>query len=590
MKSLGFVNDVEVLASAELPVSYTCQECSQYDAKVLQFHFHWEEEARKKAAAPMLEFRWSMPIVSLHFMWHPACGAARKLKIDWMRDMSTMTAVSAPMMSFYSEDGINACTIALSETQKEVLWNVGVHEEDGTMLCRVKIPLDTFSGREDYTVSLYRDLCPVRYETAIGHVGQWWEQDCGITPLAVPEIGRLPMYSTWYSHHQNITDKKIEEDCALAVQMGMKSVLVDDGWQTDDNNRGYAFCGDWQVAPSKIPDMAAHVERVHQMGMKYLVWFSVPFVGMKSPVWPIFEDKLLHVDNWRGAGILDPRYPEVREYLKNVYVSKVKEWNIDGLKLDFIDDFHVYPESVEPREGMDFRCVQEAVDRMMTDIVAALKELNPDFLIEFRQRYIGPNMRKYGNLFRVSDCPNDLISNRVGMVDLRLLSGSTAVHSDMLMWHPEETCENAAIQMENVLFATLQFSVRPQRLTEDQRRMVCFWLNFMKENMDLLQKAPIHAQYPQMLYPIVWTENDKEAIYALYAENMAVEIGSAGLSRITVVNANHGREVLLRICQPGAYNVTIRDCMGQIVSSQRRSLAAIDVVEAPAGGLIVIER
>ena len=590
MKSIGFAKDVEVLASEDMPVEYACREERAYSAQVLCFTFHWKEADRSKAKAPLLEFRWSIPLRELHFVWHPAAGLSRKLKVDWMRDISTMTAVSAPMMSFYSEDGENACTAALSETQKEVLWNMGVHEEDGTLLCRVKIPLDTFSGRESYQISLYRDTVRRRYEEAIGCVGQWWERECDILPLEVPEIGRMPMYSTWYSHHQNIDEKKIEEDCAQAVQMGMKSVLVDDGWQTDDNNRGYAFCGDWQTAASKFPDMAAHVERVHQLGMKYLVWFAVPFIGIHSGAWAQFSGKLLAFDERKGAGVLDPRYPEVREYIKNIYLSRVKEWNIDGLKLDFIDDFHVRPESVQPREGMDFQCVQEAVDSMMTELISQLKELKPDFLIEFRQRYIGPNMRKYGNLFRVSDCPNDLISNRVGMVDLRLLCQNTAVHSDMLMWNPEETCENTAIQIENVLFATLQFSVAPGSLTEEQKKVVRFWLQFMEEHVKLLQKAPIHAQYPQMLYPLVWTEREGEGVYVLYARNMAVEVDTVSLARAFIVNANHGGEVLLRLNKPGRFCVTVQDCMGQIVSKGERVLESVCVIQAPVGGMITLER
>ena len=335
--------------------------------------------------------------------------------------------------------------------------------------------------------------------------------------------------------------------------------------------------------------MAAHVERVHQIGMKYLVWFGVPFVGMKSPVWPRFAGKLLSFDENRSTGVLDPRYPEVRQYLKDTYISRVKEWNIDGLKLDFIDDFYARPESVEPKDGMDFLCVQEAVDRMMTEIITALKEIKPDFLIEFRQRYIGPNMRKYGNLFRVSDCPNDLISNRVGMVDLRLLCGDTAVHSDMLMWNPEESLENAAIQIENVLFATLQFSVLPSRLTSDQKKMVRFWLGFMAEHLELLQKAPIYAKYPQMLYPLVWTEKDGQAVYALYAENMAVELDTGTLSKIMVVNANHGKTVLLRLNQPGMFDVTVQDCMGQVVSQEKRNLESLCSIETPVGGIITLK-
>lgn len=589
MKSIGFIKDIEVLASEDLPVEYTCQEGTLHNAQILNFTFHWQEKARKRSKSPLLEFRWSIPLAELHFVWHPAAGFNRKMKVDWMRDISTMTAVSAPIMSFYNEAGQNACTIALSETQKEVLWNTGVHEEDGTLLCRIKIPLETFTDRETYYVSLYRDTSSERYETAIGRVGRWWEEDCGITPMAVPDIGRMPMYSTWYSRHQNFTDKEIEADCALAAQMGMKSVLVDDGWQTDDSNRGYAFCGDWKTADSKIPDMAAHVERIHQMGLKYLVWFSVPFVGTGSSVWSRFSGKLLNFYENRSTGVLDPRYPDVRQYLKETYISRVKEWNIDGLKLDFIDEFYARPESVQPKAGMDFQCVQEAVDRMMTEIVDDLRKIKPDFLIEFRQKYIGPNMRKYGNLFRVSDCPNDLISNRVGMVDLRLLCGSTAVHSDMLMWNPKESCENAAIQIENVLFATLQFSVLPSRLSDSQREMVRFWLSFMEENLDLLQKTPIHAKYPQMLYPLVWTEKDKQAIYALYAEGMAVELDTARLSKIVIVNANYGRNVLLRLNQSDAFCVTVQDCMGKTVSREKMDLGSLSVIEVPAGGIITLE-
>ncbi|MDD6033151.1 MAG: alpha-galactosidase [Oscillospiraceae bacterium] len=585
MRSMGFANDVEMLASEGLNV----QGAGSGEGNVLTFRFQWEEQSRAAAKEPMLELRWSIPVVGLHFMWHPAAGSSRKLRVDWMGDIATMTAVSAPVMSFYSEDGVNACTIALSETQKEVRWNMGVHEEDGTLLCRIRIPLDTFTGRESYTVSLWRDRSPVRYETAIGRVTRWWEEDCGLRPMPVPEAGRMPMYSTWYSLHQDITDSKIEEDCALAAELGLESVLVDDGWQTDDNSRGYAFCGDWQVASSKIPDMAAHVERVHRLGLKYLVWFSVPFVGRKSAAWPRFEDKLLWYDERLEAGVLDPRYPEVRAYLKETYLSRVAEWNIDGLKLDFIDQFYARPQSAKPKEGMDFCCVQEAVDVMMTGITDALRQRNPDFLIEFRQGYVGPNMRKYGNLFRVGDCPDDLISNRVGMVDLRLLSGSSAVHSDMLMWHPEESCENAAIQLENVLFATLQLSVRPGLLTEAQREMVCFWIRFMKEHCALLQQVPIHALYPQMLYPLVWTAESGEAIYALYAAELAVE-PEEGLSRIIIVNANHGSELLLRLREPGTFRVTVQDCRGRLVSSGEQVLQGLCAMEVPAGGLVTLER
>ncbi len=126
---------------------------------------------------------------------------------------------------------------------------------------------------------------------------------------------------------------------------------------------------------------------------------------------------------------LDPRYPDVREFLISVYENAVSNWGIDGLKLDFIDSFE-NKDGVPAKDGMDIPVLHTAVDKLMTDISTRLCGLKNDILIEFRQNYVGPNMRKYGNMLRVADCPADGLTNRVGCLDLRLTSGNTAVHSD----------------------------------------------------------------------------------------------------------------------------------------------------------------
>ena len=150
---------------------------------------------------------------------------------------------------------------------------------------------------------------------------------------------RDPMYSFWYSYHQEFTEEDVEAECRRAAELGFRTVIVDDGWQTDDTNRGYGYCGDWEVTEKKIKNMKDHVDRIHKLGMRYLLWFSVPYVGMYSKVWNLFHNKLIAVDEEQKTGILDIRYPEVRSYLKTIYVNAVKDWGLDGLKLDFIDEF-----------------------------------------------------------------------------------------------------------------------------------------------------------------------------------------------------------------------------------------------------------
>lgn len=107
--------------------------------------------------------------------------------------------------------------------------------------------------------------------------------------------------------------------------------------------------------------MRAHVDRVHELGMKYILWYSVPFIGMYSQAWERFKDRLLYtMPGLMSTGVVDPRYPEVREYLIQLYEQAVREWDLDGFKLDFVDSFHPSdnePASLQP--GQDERSVNK---------------------------------------------------------------------------------------------------------------------------------------------------------------------------------------------------------------------------------------
>ena len=58
--------------------------------------------------------------------------------------------------------------------------------------------------------------------------------------------------------------------------------------------------------------MREHVARIHALGMKYMLWYSVVYVGEYSKHWATFRSMLLRRDTGAHAGILDPRFPQVR--------------------------------------------------------------------------------------------------------------------------------------------------------------------------------------------------------------------------------------------------------------------------------------
>lgn len=533
-----------------------------------------------------LVLEWSFPILDIAGRWHPNCRFDRSIKADWSYGEKSMSAVSAPVISFFNEEGQNRGTFALSETLKEVRMSLGVHEEDGTMNCMIVVSLGALDS-DCYELSLLCDDRNVRYEQAIREVGLWWEKDCGLHPASVPESAREPMYSFWYSYHQQFTDEEIEAECKRAKELGFGTVIVDDGWQTDDTNRGYGFCGDWKPAAGKIKDMRKHVEKVHQMGLKYLLWLSVPYVGIHSEMWKHFHNKLIGMDWQQNTGILDIRYPEVREYLSKVYADAVKDWDLDGLKLDFIDEFYQRKETPAVNDQMDCACIQQALDKLLAETMERLKKEKQDILIEFRQRYIGPSIRRYGNIFRVCDCPDSGISNRVGIVDLRLLSGNTAVHSDMLMWNKEEKAEIASLQVIDCLFGTMQFSVRLDSMKEEHKRMLKNYMAFMQRHQELLQQAPIIAQEPQNLYPQVCVQNERTEITALYSRNRVVELGDTEES--IIVNGSAATAVFVESKAPLVAQVTVFDCMGTIVCSRQMNLSAVEKIICPIGGRVEIK-
>ena len=318
--------------------------------------------------------------------------------------------------------------------------------------------------------------------------------------------------------------------------------------------------------------MAAHVKKVHALGMKYMIWYSVPFVGVNAKVCARFRGKFLREPRKGRAGVLDPRFPEVREYLAGIYEKALREWDLDGLKLDFIDSF-----SAEPG-------VPEAVDVLMTDIARRLRAIKPDVLIEFRQSYIGPAIRKYGNMFRVGDCPGDMARNRSGIARLRLTSGATAVHADMLEWHPGDTPENAARFILNSIFGTVQYSMMLRTLPKSHLEMMRHWIAFSRRHERALLHGSFRPHWPQHDYPLLVGEGADERIVGVYNPDLVADVGAAD-RRVLVLNATQRGRLSLRL--PKSCEIVAFDTFGREVS-RTAVPAGLQETTCPASGYLEI--
>ncbi|MBQ7907616.1 MAG: alpha-galactosidase [Clostridia bacterium] len=461
---------------------------------------------------------WEEEQIDILGFWSSKAGTQHNITPDWCtRKEESRTASGMPLICLFNKADQNRVTVALSDPSSPARISAGVVEENAKIRIQIDLFSELTSAISEYEVIVRVDKRNVPLYDAIKDAREWWS-GLGYKCAYTPSEAKMPMYSTWYSFHQHTIPEEIIKECEIAKAYGMDTVIVDDGWQTDDNSRGYAFCGDWQVCKEKIPDMKGFVDKIHSLGMKFMIWFSVPFVGFESKNYERFKGMYLGTRLSSRASILDPRFKEVRDFLTDIYADSVKKYGWDGLKLDFIDSFKLTEDSSQDFEKMDTVSLEEGVQMLLSEATEKLKAINPDIMIEFRQSYIGPAISKFGNIFRVTDCPCDPIYNREFSLNLRLSSGTTAIHSDMLMWNKDDTNESVLYQLLSVMFAVPQISIRFDSITEDHKKLLKNYLAFWKEHRNTLLEGELTVKGADVGYTMAKSKKDGESVAVLYQD------------------------------------------------------------------------
>lgn len=560
-------NSENKIKSAEI-IEIKGGEISEYKVKI---------EFLEKCSPSVFSILWEEKQIDMYGFWSSKSHQSHNLTPEWYaRTNESKTASGMPLACIYNKSNENRVTVALSDPASPAKISVGVVEENGCLLFQVDLFAQKCSPMDSYEVILRFDRRQIPFYKAVTSARDWWTE-LGYKCAHVPKEACLPMYSCWYSFHQKTIPEEIIYECKIAKELGMETVIVDDGWQTDDNSRGYAFCGDWHVCETKIPDMKSFVDEIHNIGMKFMLWFSVPFVGFESENYERFRGKYLHTREKMRASVLDPRFPDVREFLVSTYREHVERYGYDGLKLDFIDSFYLTDDSSTDYENMDTVSVEEGLKRLLSEAMTELKKINPEILIEFRQSYIGPIVSQYGNLFRVTDCPNDALFNRIGSLDLRLTSGTIPVHSDMLMWNNDDTNESVMYQLLATMFCVPQISVRFDSITLEHRRLLGAYLKFWTENRETILNGVLDVWGVDANYTMAKAKKDgvsvavlyENAVFTLEDESVANVFNSTGKNEIYVESQREAEYEIYNIfgekyasgkLNPGVSKIALGNC------------------------------
>ena len=149
-------------------------------------------------------------------------------------------------------------------------------------------------------------------------------------------------------------------------------------------------------------------------------------------------------------------------------------------------------------------------------------------------------------MFRAADCPGNAKDNRMRIASLRLTSGSTAVHSDMLEWNRSETPENVGRAIINSIFGVIQYSAMLKDLPEEHIEVMRRWMEFAARHRETLLKSDFRPHHPELGYPVIEAESDSERIVAVYQDNAVIEAAPRG-KRLYILNASGSDSLVVRL-------------------------------------------
>jgi len=525
-----------------------------------------------------LRFAW--PAETAVSLWRASQSSRRELPTDWGSRREIRSVRSAPVGTLVDAQDRSLLTVSLSSHVRGCDFAIGVNEESAEQL--VELVVDDIEGPR-FTLRI--DLREQHFADALRGVTADWTTELGDRIAPVPSVAREAMYSTWYSDHQHVSADSVERHARAGAAYGCEAVIVDDGWQTDDTARGYAYCGDWEPTSRTFPDMAEHVRRVHDLGLRYVLWIAPPLIGVHSKAWDRLKDRTLGFADRQVTAVLDPRYPEVRDHLVEACIRPVRDWGVDGLKIDFIDSW-AWDRPPPAPEG-DCSSVDEGVELLLQAVTTELKRLRPDVLIEFRQDYVNPRLWQFGTFLRAGDCAMDPVENRVRTVDGRLLAGDRAVHSDMLMWHPDASPETVAQQFIGAMFSTPQVSMELDALSPGHERVVRFWLGLLRDHADVLLGGVLTPSRPDARYPQVRAVGPSTVVAAF--TNPVVRLDNSDRS-VLIVNGGSSTRLIVENAGPGPVDLVVSDCSGSEVHRSTTTPPELWAIDVPVAGVARIVR
>jgi len=155
-----------------------------------------------------------------------------------------------------------------------------------------------------------------------------------------PELANVPSaINTWETMQFDVSATKVSQLTEHAHQLGIKMVVIDDGWFTNRHGENGQL-GDWIPDQTKFPAGLEPLSlQAHDLHMKFGLWVEPEMITMNSQLYQQHPDWVLQYQGRqpitaRHQLVLDLSQSVVRQHLLTVLTRLVQDNHLDYLKWD----------------------------------------------------------------------------------------------------------------------------------------------------------------------------------------------------------------------------------------------------------------
>jgi alpha-galactosidase len=530
---------------------------------------------------------WMLPAADMHGLYFGGNPMAELSYLPfWERQKYTCANSGVPYLSLIHRNGENRAAFGLLDQITETRLSANLSEITRCYHMQFQKPASGAASRhqihvtgqhtETLFVSKAQALWPDVLQAYV------WEVDAQAQPahMPVPDHAYDPVFCTWTAVHHAVSHEWIMRNAPVAASLGFRTWITDDGWFIEKGQFGnYAEAGDWQPNTTKFPDFEEHVRAVQRLGFRYVLWVAPFMVGKTSDATSQFAHLLIPGQEREQFDNLSPLCSETGTIIGNLLTRLVDNYNLDGLKIDFLDSIRL--QNLHTNSSNE-QTLGHGIKTTLQQAVDAIRATKPDFLIEFRNSYANLASRSYANIYRSSDVPINFKLNHWQAVMLRLLAPDRAIHLDPALWHPDDTDENVAVHLINCIVSVPMISIELAQYPESHLQLIRHWIGFYNDHRQTI----IHGEFKPVLrlghIPLIYFRGESELIIGLYDD---IDVNVESFPRTTwILNASTRDYIDLSClrCQ-GRYLVITRDMYGNI-TSQRRVIFPQAHIKVQVGG------